>query len=83
MRFNFIYQKFYKGERVKYMRKRGGLGKVVQYGETGTVLIDSLLIIGSLIPVNWDKEGSCKYGLLGCPNHHGWAVRAEDLEKIL
>ncbi len=83
MRFDFIYQKFYKGERVKYIRKKGGLSKVVQYGETGTVLEDGPLMIGSLIPVNWDKENDHKYSLLGCPNCHGWAVEVEDLEKIL
>ena len=71
MRFNFIYQKFYKGERVKYMRKKRRSSMVVQYGETGTVLQDEPGIAGSLIPVNWDKENGCKYSLLGCPNHHG------------
>lgn len=82
MRFNFVYQNFHKGERVKYIRKKGGLSKAVQYGETGTVIEDWPGIAGFLIPVNWEKENDLKYSLLGCPNRHGWAVGAEDLEKI-
>lgn len=81
MRFDFIYQKFYKGERVKYIRKKGGM--VIQYGETGTVLANWHALAGGLIPINWDNEGHCRYSLLGCPNHHGWGVNAGDLEKIL